>query len=142
MTGGLPETAPTKHLERVMGPAAREYYRRLAEEDELATTRCPRCERVSFPPLERCARCGAATEWVALPRHGRLEAFTTQETSLRFAAPAVLALARMGEATVPGIVDEAYDELRIGDEVEARAVAEPALGLSLVRYRRVGASGG
>ena len=135
MTAGPDQPSPTKHLERVMDGVAREYYRRLAEEGEVATTRCPSCELTSFPPRQRCRECGAETEWVALPREGILEAFTTQETALRFAAPVVLVLARLGDAVVPGVADRPYEQLRIGDRVEVEPRLEPSLGLVLVHYR-------
>ena len=131
---GPPPPHPAKYLERAMHPAAREYYRRLAA-GRPATTRCPACERTAFPPRVRCERCGGATEWVELPPTGTLEAFTTQETALRVAAPAVLALARLGEVVVPGIADGGYDELRIGQAVEVETFLEPALELTLLRFR-------
>ena len=118
----------------VMDDAAREFYRRL-EAGELATTRCPSCQpAASFPPRLRCTACGGTTEWVELPRHGRLEAFTTQEVAVRFRAPAVLALARLGDAVLPGIAERAYEELRIGDEVHVELRQEPEVGLTLVHY--------
>lgn len=139
MSAAPEQPTPTKHLERVMDSCPREFYRRLSD-GEAATTHCPSCAVTSFPPRERCRDCGQTTGWVSLPRTGRLEAFTTQETALRFAAPAVLALARLGEAVVPGIVDGRYEELRVGDEVEVDPRPEPALGLTLVHYRRTGRS--
>jgi uncharacterized OB-fold protein len=121
-----------------MHPTAREYYRRLAQ-DAPATTRCPSCAGpAAFPPRARCGECAGPTEWVALPRRGRLEAFTTQETALRFGAPVALALARLGEAVVPGVIDAGCGELHVGDEVEVDLRPEPALGLTLVHYRSVG----
>jgi uncharacterized OB-fold protein len=126
---------PTKYLFPEMDPAAREFHRRLSEDGRLATTRCERCERTSFPPHERCPACGGAHEWVDLPLHGRLYAFTTQETALRFRAPAVLALCDLGEVVVPGIADAPHDELRIGQEVEIELRQEPETGLTLLAFR-------
>ena len=128
---------PGKHLDRTMDEAASEFYRRLADGD-LATTRCSRCELVSFPARLRCPECGGETEWVGLPRRGTLEAFTTQEAAIRFRAPVVLALARVGEVVLPGIAQAAYDELSIGDSVELEPFAEPDTGLTLIRFRRSG----
>jgi uncharacterized OB-fold protein len=62
-----------------------------------------------------------------------LHAFTTQETALRFAAPAVLALVELGDVVVPAIAAADYGELRIGDEVRVEVFAEPDTGLSLLR---------
>jgi uncharacterized OB-fold protein len=123
------------YLQRELHPAAREFYRRLSEDSRIATTRCERCGLTSFPPLERCPRCGELPEWVELPRTGRLYAFTTQETALRFAAPAVLALVELGEVTVPAIARQPYAELRIGQEVSVELFREPETGLTLARAR-------
>ena len=128
---------PGRHLERAMDDAAREFYRRLADGNP-ATTRCGACERAYFPARIRCPECGGDTEWVELPRRGVLEAFTTQEAAIRFRAPAVLALARVGEVVLPGIAQAAYEDLAIGDEVELEPFAEPETGLTLIGFRRSG----
>ena len=127
--------SPTKHLFREMDAAAREFQRRLTEEGRLATTRCQSCERTCFPPRELCPACGGAQTWVELPTSGRLYAFTTQDTALRFRAPAVLALVELGEVVVPGIAEAPYDELRIGEEVEVELRPEPETGLTLLGFR-------
>ena len=121
-----------KHLPRELDDVAREFYRRLAEDRQLATTRCGRCQVASFPPRARCPRCGERAEWVELPRHGRLYAFTTQETALRFGAPAVLALAELDGVVVPGVLRLPYAELRIGQEITVGLLAEPDTGLTLL----------
>ena len=82
----------------------------------------------------RCADCDAETEWVALPRRGRLHAFTTQERALRYGSPAVLALVELGDAIVPGVLDGPYDDLAIGDEVELTPERVEELGLSVCRF--------
>ena len=126
--------APGKHLERDRDALAREFYRRL-EDGTAATTRCPQCGTTRFPPRSRCASCDAPTEWVELPRRGRLHAFTTQERALRFGAPAVFALVELGDAVLPGIVDAPIADLAIGDEVELTPARVEELGLSLCRFR-------
>ena len=131
----MSEVPAAKHLAREMDSTAREFHRLLAEEGRLATTRCEGCERTSFPPRERCPDCGAAQEWVDLPLQGRLHAFTTQETALRFRAPAVLALCELGDAVVPGIVEAPYEELRIGQEVEVELRQEPETELTVLFFR-------
>ena len=136
MSGPQPP-APSKYLVRDMDPAAREFYRRLTEEGNIATTRCERCRRTSFPPRLRCPTCGAPLRWVELPRRGRLYAFTTQETASRFRAPAVLALAELGEAVLPGIVDAPYESLAIGQEVRVELRHEPETGLTLLAFEPV-----
>jgi uncharacterized OB-fold protein len=122
-----------KYLDRDLDPLGREFYRRL-ESGELATTRCVRCERTTFPPLVRCAVCGGATEWVAIPRSGRLYAFTTQETGLRFTAPVVLALVELGEVTLPAVTHTPYGELVIGQEVTVEPFAQPDVGITLLSF--------
>lgn len=129
-----PQPDPAKYLQREMDDVAREFYRRLAGEGQLATTRCERCRRTSFPPLARCAACGRQQQWVELPEHGRLFAFTTQEAALRFRAPAVLALAEIGEVLVPGIAEAPYERLRIGQEVEVALRPEQETGLTLLAF--------
>jgi uncharacterized OB-fold protein len=137
-----PPSAPTKHLERVMDDAAREFYRRTGK-GELATTRCPRCHRTGFPPRLRCPGCRAEQDWVELPLHGVLEAFTTQETALRYGAPAVLALARLvDDVVVPGIAEAPYEQLRLGQGIEIELRPEPALGIGLLHFHPSPATGG
>lgn len=126
--------AASKYLRRAMDPAAEEYYRRLTEEGRLCTTSCPRCRLTSFPPRLRCPHCQAEAEWIELPKRGTLEAFTTQEIALRFPAPAVLALARLGAVLVPGIAGAAYEELRIGQQLEVEPFPEPETGFTLLRF--------
>ena len=134
MSEPLPPPEPAKYLRAEMTPVAREFYRRLAETGRVATTGCSRCLQTSFPPRARCPRCGNEQSWIELPAHGRLYAFTTQETALRFGAPTVLALAELGPATLPGIVRSPYDELHIGQEVTARGLAEPETSLTLIEF--------
>jgi uncharacterized OB-fold protein len=125
---------PAKYLHREMDEAAREFYRRLEQDGRPATTRCEPCGRTTFPPRMRCPRCGGDQTWVELPRRGRLHAFTTQEGALRFRAPAVLALAELGDVVVPGIVNAPYEALRIGQAVAVHPHPEPETGLTLLRF--------
>ena len=133
MSAGLEPPSPSKYLLGEMSPAADEFYRRLAD-GQLCTTRCQSCGGTSFPPRERCPTCGAGEAWIELPMEGRLHAFTTQETALRFAAPAVLALAELGQAVVPGIMNAPYAELRVGQSITARPFSEPESGLTLLEF--------
>ncbi|PWU24701.1 MAG: hypothetical protein C5B48_05010 [Candidatus Rokuibacteriota bacterium] len=134
MSEGVPEPSAAKHLLREMDAAAREFYRRLSLDGRLATTRCRRCARTSFPPRTACSTCGDPLTWIELPRRGRLYAFTSQETALRFRAPAVLALAELGDVVVPGIAAAAHSELRIGQTVWVHALPEPETGLTLLSF--------
>jgi uncharacterized OB-fold protein len=137
----LPPPSPAKYVDRALDDVAREFYRRLADGRAPATTRCPACEETRFPPRDRCPACGGEVEWVELPRRGTLHAFTTQETAVRFAAPAVLALVELGDVVVPAIAETAYDELAIGDEVEVEGMAVPELGLTLLRAIKPASAG-
>jgi uncharacterized OB-fold protein len=127
--------APGKYLLRELGTAGTEFYRRLAETGEVATTRCEDCQRTSFPPRERCPACGQELSWVSLPSDGHLYAFTTQEAAIRFRAPDVLALAQVGEVVLPGIALAPYSELRIGQPVSLEPMPEPETGLTLLAFR-------
>jgi uncharacterized OB-fold protein len=127
--------APGKYLARELHTAAREFYDRLAEHGRPSTTRCGDCDDTSFPPRERCPRCGSAQEWLALAHEGRLHAFTTQEGALRFRAPMVLALAEVGDVVLPGIVDAPFESLWIGAPVRVGARPEPDTGLTVIEFR-------
>jgi uncharacterized protein len=126
--------SPRKHLDRVLDANAREFYDRL-ERGELATTRCAACGRTDFPPRERCARCGGSTEWVDLPRHGTVESFTSQERGLRFTAPAVLGLVRLGDVVLPGIVEAPLEDVSVGQAVTVELRREDELGLTLLHFQ-------
>ena len=133
--------APGKHLDRDRDAMAREFYARL-ENGTAATTRCAACGTTRFPPRARCAKCDAETEWVDLPRTGRLHAFTTQERALRFGAPELLVLVELGDVVVPGIMDGPIEDRAIGDEVELVAERVEDLGLSVCRFRPAGPAAG
>jgi uncharacterized OB-fold protein len=123
-----------KHVLRELGPAAREFYRRLGE-GELATTWCPGCERHRFPPRERCPDCGAAAEWRALSGRGRVYAFTQQERALRFTAPDVLGIVELDEGVrVFGVFEDAFERLELDAAVDVAPRPDPA-GLTLLAFR-------
>jgi uncharacterized OB-fold protein len=123
-----------RYLLRDMDTDAAEFYRRLATDRHVATTRCEPCTITSFPPRSRCAECGAETEWITLPDTGHLHAFTTQESSIRFRAPAVLALAELGDVVVPGIAGGSFGELEIGQAISIELRDEAETGLTLVWF--------
>jgi uncharacterized OB-fold protein len=134
VTGGDFTATPLKHVLREMGPAAREFYRRL-ENGELSTTRCAGCERSFFPPRERCARCGASVEWLELSGRGTVYAFTQQERGLRFTAPDVIGIAELEEGVrVFGLFEERYDRIAIGAPLDVVLRPDDA-GLTLLVFR-------
>ncbi len=120
------------------------FYDRL-KEGRVSTTRCPRDGEVHWPPRVACPICHSEElDWIDLPEHGRIYAFS-----------AVLGGAPLGmEADVPfavGLVDltgsslrlfgriegRPWSALKIGDEVrlEAYPLAD---GRSFYRFRAVG----
>ena len=89
------------------------FYDRL-KEGRVSTTRCPRDGEVHWPPRVACPIChGEELEWIDLPEHGRIYAFS-----------AVLGGAPLGmEADVPfavGLVDLAGSPLRLFGRIEGR----------------------
>ena len=117
-----------------MGPAAREFYRRL-EEGTLSTTWCGSCERPFFPPRERCSRCGGILAWRELSGHGTVYAFTQQERGLRFTTPDVIGIAELEEGVrIFGVFEEQFDRLEIGAPVDVTLRPDEA-GLTLLLFR-------
>jgi uncharacterized OB-fold protein len=125
--------ATLKHVLRELDPAAREFYRRLANGD-LATTFCPACERYGFPPRERCALCGGTTEWRPLSGRGSVYAYTQQERGLRFIAPQAIGIVGLDEGVrVFGLFEDPIDRLAVGLPVQVRPRADEA-GLTLLAF--------
>ena len=123
-----------KYVLRDMGSAAREFYRRLAE-GRLATTHCPSCDELRFPPRERCAACGGRTAWRELSGRGTVYAFTQQERGLRFIAPDVVGVIELEEGVrVFGLLATPFGSLSIGQPVELEPRADDA-GLTLLVFR-------
>jgi uncharacterized protein len=123
-----------KYVLRDMGPAAREFYRRL-ESGELATTWCGACERPFFPPRERCAQCGGLVAWRELSRRGRVYAFTQQERGLRFTTPDVIGIVALDEGVrVFGLFEDPFERLAIGAPIEVGLRPDDA-GLTLLVFR-------
>ena len=123
-----------KYVKRDMGPAAREFYRRLAG-GRLATTRCAACGELRFPPRQLCPQCGTEMEWEELSGRGTVHAFTQQERGLRFVAPHVIGVVDLEEGIrVFGLLDVPFESLEIGQPVEGHPVHDDA-GLSLLVFR-------
>lgn len=106
-------------------------------ERSLVTTRCRVCGSVRFPPRVWCPDCMSQDlEWKPLSGRGRLVAFSTQETGIRFRAPEVIGLVDLddGPRLLTAIAGR-YEDLAIGDEVVVEFVeVEP--GLVLHRFAR------
>jgi uncharacterized OB-fold protein len=125
---------PLKHVLREMGPAAREYYRRL-DGGSLSTTWCVGCDRPFFPPRQRCPYCGDALAWRELSGRGSVYAFTQQERGLRYTSPDVIGIVELEEGVrVFGLFEDAFDRLAIGSIVEVELRPDEA-GLTLLVFR-------
>jgi uncharacterized OB-fold protein len=83
-----------------------EFYARLAA-GRLSTTRCTACGHTAWPPRGFCGECVSdAFEWVDLPPHGTIHAFTVQETGLPagFEGPRVFAIVKIDGHRVFAVV--------------------------------------
>jgi uncharacterized OB-fold protein len=83
-----------------------EFYARLAA-GRLSTTRCTACGHTAWPPRGFCGECASdAFEWVDLPPHGTIHAFTVQETGLPagFEGPRVFAIVKIDGHRVFAVV--------------------------------------
>jgi hypothetical protein len=126
-----------KHVLRELGPAAREFYRRL-DDGSLATTVCTRCDEMRFPPRERCPACGGAVEWRELSGRAAVYAFTQQELGLRFTAPETVGIVELEEGVrVFGVFEAPFERLAIGAPVEVRPLPDDQ-GLTLLAFRLTG----
>jgi len=125
---------PAKHLRRLGDPVANEYHQLLEATGRAWTTRCAACDETRFPPVSCCPHCGAETDWTELAARGRLHAFTTQESALRFQAPAVLALVELGPVILPAITEATIDDLAIGQEVDVEVRPEPETGVPVLAF--------
>ncbi len=97
------------------------FYDRLRE-GRLSSTRCPRDGELHWPPRTACPGCHSEElEWIDLPEHGRIYAFS-----------AVLAGAPLGmESEVPfavGLVDLEGAPLRLFGRIDGRPWSELRLG--------------
>jgi uncharacterized OB-fold protein len=98
----------------------------------LMTTRCRACGSLRFPPRAWCPDClSEDLEWVELSGRGRLAAFSTQETAIRFRAPDVIGLVDLDDGVrVLSHIAGRYEDLSIGDAVSVDFVeVEPGLVL-------------
>jgi hypothetical protein len=112
------------------------FYAELRER-RLSTTRCRACGSLRFPPRAWCPDClSEDLEWIALSGKGRVAAFSTQETAVRFRAPDVIGLVDLDEGVrVLSHVAGRYEDLSIGDRVSVDFF-EPEPGLTLHRFLR------
>ena len=99
------------------------FYRRLGE-GRLTTTRCTGCGRASWPPRGFCPECASdAFEWIDLPAHGTIHAFTIQDAGLPagFEGPRVFAIVKVDGHRIFSIVLGADPaRIRVGQPVRLR----------------------
>jgi uncharacterized protein len=127
------QDATLKYVLREMGPAAREFYRRLAS-GELATTFCERCGEFRFPPRERCPLCRGPGSWRPLSGRGTVYAFTQQERGLRFTAPEAIGIVELEEGVrLFGVFEDPFESLALGLSVDVHLRDDPA-GLTLLGF--------
>ena len=97
-----------------------EFYARLGR-GTLATTKCAGCGVTAWPPRGFCPEClSDRFEWVDLPEHGTIHAFTVQEAGLPagFDGPRVFAIVKVGGHRVFAIVTGADPaQVRVGQRV-------------------------
>ena len=88
----------------------------------LEGSRCPRCNRVFFPPRRLCPRCRTPTEPHQLPHRGRVIAWTlirAKRPNYVNPEPIPVALIDLREVTIPAqLTDVDPDEIHEGMEVE------------------------
>jgi len=125
----------TKHY--MQDRAAEEFFSRLAE-GMFQTTRCSKCGKTHYPPRVVCPHClNEDLEWVDLPRHGVLMAFTQQEAALRCRKPDVLGMVELdGIGNIFTRIDAPFEELRIGQKVAFDTWTSPD-GIALHQFRPI-----
>ena len=48
------------------------------KQGRMMTTRCKKCQRITFPPKMNCITCRySEMEWIEIKEHGKLKTFTT-----------------------------------------------------------------
>jgi uncharacterized OB-fold protein len=115
----------------VTDAVSKRFYDELRDR-RLATTKCSGCGSLRFPPRAWCPDCMSEDmEWVTLSGRGRLAAFSTQETAVRFRAPDVIGLVDLEEGVrLLSHIAGRYEDLSIGDAVTVDFVeVEPGLVL-------------
>jgi len=93
---------------------------------KLMGSRCTGCGYTFATPRSHCMECGAATEWVELPKEGKVHTFTTcyfgGEAFLKETPFTLILVEFEGVQTLflSRLVGAAEDEIKIGMPVKAR----------------------
>ena len=114
-----------------MGLAGERFFRTLKDEAKLTATYCPNCDYTYLPPRAYCERCFAElTEWVEVPNHGTVYAYTVVYYDLEekpLEKPQVVALIELeGCDSVLMHRLDAVDPDDVGIGMPVQAVFKPA----------------
>ena len=128
-----------------MGLAGERFFREIKDNAKLLATYCPDCDYTYMPPRAYCERCFAElTEWVEVPNHGLVYAYTVVYYDLEekpLEKPQIVALIEMEGCDgvlvhLLGAVDP--DDVCIGMPVQAvfRSKARREGGITDIAYFR------
>ncbi|MEB3755686.1 MAG: Zn-ribbon domain-containing OB-fold protein [Desulfurococcales archaeon] len=100
------------------------YWRNRLHYYRLIGGRCKKCDRVFFPPQNRCPYCGSdEIEPVNLPRIGKLLSYTVSYNppeGYKLQTPLIIGLIDLGETRIIAqLTDISPEEISEGIEVEA-----------------------
>ncbi|WP_206809241.1 Zn-ribbon domain-containing OB-fold protein [Paradesulfitobacterium ferrireducens] len=99
------------------------YYENLHLE-RLTTTKCTKCEKISWPPRSVCPECMSdEMSWVDLPEEGSIIVVTVQESGAfpGFQAPLIFAMLQFGDIRFIGkLIDVELSQLAPGKKVRLK----------------------
>jgi hypothetical protein len=97
-------------------------------EGRLTTTKCRKCDRLSWPPRIVCPNClSNEMDWVDLGTEGELYAFTEMRLGapLGFVqdVPFCIGIVKIGDLLISARIDNArYEQLKIGAKLRLKIV--------------------
>lgn len=115
-------------------PPEDEKYTRIAQffknlkERRLTTTKCKKCDKISWPPRVICPNClSDELEWTDLGTEGELYAFTEMRLGapLGFVQdmPFCIGIVKIGGLLISTRIDNAkYEQLKIGDKMKLKII--------------------
>jgi len=102
------------------------------EQSRIMTTRCKKCNNISFPPKLDCAACRASDmEWVELNEPGKLITFTTVmygPAGFESQVPYTVGVIHLAdEVNILGIIDKNIptEEIKVGIELKVVPIELP-----------------
>lgn len=104
----------------------------LLREGRLTTTKCTRCDEISWPPRTICPSClSDELEWIDLPKKGKLFTYTVQfaGVSPAFEVPLYLGMVQLdnGLKIFARLVDATEEDLTFDREVELTVIELPGV---------------